>query len=143
MAPSSDPRDTDRRKYFSSVDAAISDLRIPLENVRAAREVASRVPHDTIYIPLPSRQYVALKAGNGSMAAHIDRTFAWVRGDLAHLLEDLAEPGLGWCKVQFPVAAPREEGGTRSRPGDRPEPPTCDVHFIELPATGVCDYCDD
>lgn len=138
-----DPRDTDKRKYYASIDSALSNLGMPLENVALAREVAALIPHDTVYIPRHSQQYVALRASaEGRMAAHLDRGFAWVRGDLVPLLGDLAERVDGWGRVSFPVGGSREGGSTRSKRPERSVPPVCDGCYQQLPVSGRCDTCE-
>lgn len=135
-----------KRQYFVSFEAALTDFGLPLDNRVLAREVAARVPHDAIYIPRQSRQYIALSDGGGRrMAVAVDSGYAWIRADLAPLLEWIDEQGNGYCAVAFPVNGLRAGGYSRSRSRSREEvlPPVCDGCDVALPATGVCDTCVD
>lgn len=138
-----DPRDTARRKYYSSVEAALRDLGLPVENVPLARKVAAAIPHDTIYIPTQTRAYVALRmAAEKRMSVTILSGHAWVRPDLAPLLGELAEDQGGWWAVLFPVRREVTRGSSRGGHGPELAAPVCGDCFVQLPATGICDTCD-
>lgn len=137
----SDPRDTSKRKYYASFDAALADSNVPLENVEVARKVASSIPHDTVYIPQQTKAYVALRvAGDRRLSATILAGHAWVRSDLAPLLGELAEHQGHWWGVPFPIRREVERG--RSRDASSLAAPVCGDCFVQLPVTGICDTCD-
>lgn len=133
-----------RRSYFPSFEDAARDFKLPVENMRVAREVAARVPHSEVYIPVVSRAYIALVTPESKrMAASIHSGFAWLRDDVASLVGDLAEKGDGWWGVTFPVNSLRAGGSSKIGGGTEIAPPTCDGCSMQLPRTGLCDNCDD
>lgn len=132
------------RKYYPAFDAAITDSNLPLENVPLAREVAAAIPHDTVYIPQQTKAYIALRlTGERRLAATIKYGEAWIRDDLAPLLGEKAVREGGHWFVPFPVNRATRGQRSGSRGGEAFEPPICDMHFLRLPATGICDECED
>ncbi|MGC4174688.1 hypothetical protein [Demequina sp.] len=137
----SDTRDTAKRKYYASFEAALADSNVPLENVDIARQVAAAIPHDTVYIPQQTKAYVALRtASERRLSATILAGHAWVRSDLAPLLGDLAEHQGNWWGVPFPVRREVERGSARGAVSLAA--PVCGDCFVQLPVTGICDNCD-
>ena len=139
-----DPRDSAKRKYYPNFEAALPDSNLPLENVELARRVAAAIPHDTVYIPQQTKAYVALRVdGDRRLSATILSGHAWVRSDLAPLLGNLAQHQGNWWGVPFPIRREVAGGGTRGRSGPDLSAPICGDCFVQLPATGICDTCED
>ncbi|MCB2413078.1 hypothetical protein LGT39_09515 [Demequina sp. TTPB684] len=140
---SEDPVSPSSRMYFDSIEDALRQFGLAVANQSRAREVAARVEHSALYIPQPNQPYIALVEPDGKrVVATINRGYAWVRNDAGHTVADFAVRNESWWTVHFPENAVRSGGITHRRFADA-APQLCRTGQHQLPAAGVCDYCDD
>lgn len=117
-----------RRVYYTSFEAAMEDLPVPVENRPRMREIASTLSLARIWIP-SSKQYIAVAPGAGDNAeGYFNRSFV-----------DLRAPEGGYTREEMPNAA-ATRSGSRS-PSRHEEPGHCPDCHLQLPATGACDDC--
>lgn len=126
----SDSARADSREYFASLEDALREYKIPVENHAKIREVAASLAYDQVYIPRQSRPYIAL-ATDAGVVAYVN----WGRVDLKR------EDG-GYDQVVLSTHGqfgPRAGGRRRGHPDEYRE--VCPFCFTQMPATGVCDTC--
>jgi len=132
-----------KRKYFDNIEVALSEFGLAVANQALAREVASRIEHSATYIPQPNQPYVALVQPDGRRtAATIHKGYARIRGGDHVDLTGIGTRNDSWWTVEFPENSVRP-GGTHQRRAADAEPNLCRPGQHQLPATGVCDYCND
>ncbi len=145
------------RQRFTSFDAALSHVRIPVENLPAIREFLARGIYAEYYVPA-SGAYIGLKPRSGKPPHFV------AAGYIAHREEDGRARGFD---LPYKPALPRFAPSKPIRPAASSSPSTrvksnkpstpqqraaaaaerpvayCDTCFLALPATGVCPNCDD
>lgn len=124
--------DDGTRIYFDSVDDAIREYKLPLENQPLAREVLATVRYGRIYIPSKSRPYIAFEGPDGPpVAAYLNTGYI-----------DVHKPEGGYDTTEFPTNARGRERRRATTPGfTSADARTCPTCQYALPATGVCDNC--
>lgn len=118
------------RTYFESLEAALDDYRLPVENRARVREFAMERDFEKFYIT-PSRTYIAL------IARGAERPSALIHvGYITHRSES------GWEEILLPYNRVRDGGNARQRGREerifQPCPNGCG--FV-LPASGICGHC--
>lgn len=130
LVSTAEPPRSDTRDYFSSLEEAMREYKIPVENHPLVRETAARLEYADVYIPRKSRPYIAL-AKNGAVVAYVNSGRIDIpRGDGTY--ENIELPTHGSQGLR--------SGGRHSRVVET-EPAVCPVCCTALPATGVCDEC--
>lgn len=126
--------DGTRRRTFRSFDEALEAFQAPLENRPLMREIAAGLSFTEIWIPA-SGSYIAVAPARGITAvAYFNRGFVDVR----------TEDG-GYRSVELPVNRLRDGNGSAAaaRRMEDPGRGVCPTCFMQLPASGRCDACDD
>lgn len=120
-----DALSTGGRTHYTSFDAALEALPVPLEHRPRMREIAASLDTTRIWMPA-SRSYIAVSAGPGiEAAAYFNKTFV-----------DLHQQGGGYEREWMPGRRATRSAG-EVVPAKRP--PVCPTCFVELPASGRCD----
>ena len=118
---------TGGRELFTSFDAALEALPVPVEHRVRMREIVSGFDRVRVWIPA-SRSYIAVSPGAGvSASAYFNKGFV-----------DVHQEDGGYKREWMPGHAP---SGTSSAASQAPERQVCPIHFVQLPATGICDDC--
>lgn len=120
--------DRSGRKTFETFEEALNHYRMPLENLPVVREFLAGRDFKEFYIP-KSGSYIAAVPEDGVRKAFIHSGYIWHR----------VERGVGE-EIELPVNRIRDGGYWRSVRPERPKE-LCEVHFVELPASGHCPYC--
>lgn len=116
------------RTRYSTLNDALSDFRIPLENHPMVREFVAERDYEQFYIP-PSRSYVGMVSRGGGRADFLHSGYIWYR------TPDGRSQGL-----ELPVNKLRDAGSSRRSRRDA-EPQHCATCGMELPLSGTCDNC--
>lgn len=130
--------DLEPRKYFRTLDAALGDLGLPLGAVDKVREVAINLEYQHVYVP-HTRDHIALeRTGDTKPVAYITHQFMAIHppGGASEFVQ-LADP-------DAPAPPPAEPAKPAARKAATAAPVTavCQSCFVDLPATGRCDWCD-
>lgn len=164
--------DQKKREKFTTFDAALTNLRIPEQNLAVIRDFLSTQSYREFYLP-SSRAYIGAKPRNGKPAHYIGRGSIVYREDDGRLrslelpvrvttpVEPLgggprqssARPRVpGSSAPRAPKAPARVPGSSAPRASaSRAQKPTpaeertvnyCPTCFLALPATGLCANCD-
>lgn len=114
-------------ELFTSFDAALESLPVPIEHRVRMREIAAGLERVRIWIPA-SRPYIAVSPGAGlSASAYFHRGFVAVHQDDGT-----------YARERMPGKAVSE---TNSAAAQATEAHVCPIHSVQLPATGICDDC--
>ncbi|GAA2541565.1 hypothetical protein GCM10009860_23020 [Microbacterium mitrae] len=144
------------RERFTSFDAALSRVRIPVENMPAIREFLARGLYAEYYVPA-SGAYIGLKPRSGKPPHFV------AAGYIAHREDDGRARGfdLPYKPALRRFAPSKQIRPASSTPSTRvasskPSTPQsraaaaaerhvayCETCFLALPATGICPNCDD
>lgn len=132
--------DLEPRKYFRTLDAALGELGLPLGAVDKVRQVAVNVEYQHVYVP-HTRDHIALeRSGDTKPVAYITHQFMAIHppGGASEFVQ-LTDPDTAPA-----VAEPSQPVIPAGRQGVKPAPVStaCPVCFVDLPATGRCDWCD-
>lgn len=132
--------DLDSRKYFRTLDAALGDLGLPLGAVDKVRAVAVDLEYQHVYVP-QSRDHIALeRTGDTKPVAYITHQFMAIHPpNGASEFVQLADPDA--APPARPLAQPAATTG-RKAAAPTPASASCPSCFVDLPATGRCDWCD-
>ena len=152
--------DLKNRSTYTSFDAAVSHVPVPLDNLEAIREFLLNRNYSEFYVP-DSRAYIGAKPRSGKPTHYI------APGYISYREEDGRPMGITLTIREtravtafLPIRDTRSSGSSasddsgsvaskvaaerpfkRTSPEDRPLNvcPTC---FLAIPATGVCGNCD-
>lgn len=149
--------DQKNRERFTSFDAALSHVTIPVENLDAIREFISQRLYAEYYVPA-SGAYIGLKPRGGKPPHFIAAGYIAYREDdgRARGIDLPAKPALRSYSTPRPVRSSRPAAGKSSRVvTNKPSTPQqraqaseekqafCPTCFLALPATGICPNCDE
>ena len=132
--------DLEPRKYFRTLDAALGDLGLPLGAVDKVRQVVVNLEYQHVYVP-HTRDHIALeRTGDAKPVAYITHQFMAIHPpNGASEFVQLADPDAAPPAPQ-PLAAPKTSARKAAAPA--PASASCPSCFVDLPATGRCDWCD-
>ncbi|MFC6509821.1 hypothetical protein ACFQBY_15305 [Promicromonospora citrea] len=123
-----DALSTGGRAHYTSFDAALEALPVPVEHRPHMREVAAALDTAQVWIPA-SRSYIAVSAGPGIEAsAYFHKTFV-----------DVHQEDGGYVREWVPGHRTTRSAG-EAAPAQLPA--VCPTCFVQLPASGRCDECD-
>lgn len=116
------------RTTYTTLNEALSDFRIPLENHPMVREFVAERDYLKFYIP-PSRTYVGMVPRGGGRPDFLHSGYIWYRTSNGR------SQGL-----ELPVNKLRDSGYSRRsrREAEAQHCPTCGM---ALPLSGTCDFC--
>ena len=132
--------DIDSRKYFRTLDAALGDMGLPLGAVDKVRAAAVDLEYQHVYVP-QSRDHIALeRTGDTKPVAYITHQFMAIHPpNGASEFVQLADPDAAPV-APMALATPKTSGRKVAEPA--PVSASCPSCFVDLPATGRCDWCD-
>lgn len=121
--------DRSGRTTFATFDEALRHYRIPMENLPLVRAFLGERQFKEFYIPRGG-SYIAAVPASGINKAFIHSGYIWHR----------TAPGQGE-EIELPVNRIRDGGYWKNtnRPIDTAD---CPIHFIRLPLSGVCPFCE-
>lgn len=144
------------RQRFTSLDAALSHVAIPVENLDAVREFVSRGLYAEYYVP-SSRAYIGLKPRSGKPPHFVAAGYIAYREDdgRARGIDLPVKPVARAFAAKSPARTKSVGPSTKVR-SNKPSTPQqraaaaaereqafCPTCFLALPATGVCANCDE
>lgn len=134
--------DLEPRKYFRTLDAALGDLGLPLGAVDKVRQVVVNLEYQHVYVP-HTRDHIALeRTGDAKPVAYITHQFMAIHPpNGASEFVQLADPEEPPAAPE-PVVEPKRTARKTTASAPAQTRPACPSCFVDLPATGRCDWCD-
>lgn len=146
------------RMRFETFDAALSYVRIPVENLSTIREFITAGQYAEFYVPA-SGAYIGLKPRSGKPPHYVAASYIAYREEdgSARGIELQIKPALRSFAPTKPIRPASDSSRSPSTRvvSSRPSTPQsraaaaeertvlyCDTCFLVLPATGVCGSCD-
>lgn len=142
------PSDAKDRQRFRTIDEALAQFRMPVENAQIVRDFVAVREYAEFYLPA-SGAYIGMKPRSGQ-PAHYVGSGQIVYREVDGRLRAITLPARPLPAVHAPVRAassrsPRTAPAVRKAPAVRaPErvEQFCPNCFLALPASGVCSNCD-
>lgn len=133
--------DLEPRKYFRTLDAALGDLGLPLGAVDKVRQVVVDLEYQHVYVPA-TRDHIALeRSGDSKPVAYITHQFMAIHPpNGASEFVQLADPDA--APAPEPVIEPKRTARKTAAVEPARASAACPSCFVDLPATGRCDWCD-